>query len=419
MLKKVENLDIVFGIIKSPELTEKRIEFMEKFSVNSDSIFIFNSNLSKWLKGEIDIRKFVDNIAQSNIDFDIENYSIFDVLYTYLKTHLDPIAEYIEEDPEKVIETAIKIQESYLTTDLNIGSKKNTPELFDDIYESLDNPEDIITEVTNVLGVKFSNKEFRERYYNVCVKFFKNIRNKFESIDILVKAKKDNGVGMDKELAEKVLTKIESIKKQFENEVLEEKRRTIEPQKTFQETEKIDDLDIDEEDKVNNTRLNNIEKTAKVISESITEDGKKYYVLDSSIEEMYLNQIKNKEDISNTGNSSLNKAKKDIKLIGPIEELEFFTIKDFRNLSQNVEKRVEIIEYKVKVLSSYSARKRILGIKAWLMCEVCSVYKKMIDESVKYGNMNRVINNRRDNGELYLTQEEIDAISQLNRRLRI
>ncbi len=416
MLKKVENLDRVFDIIESEELTQKRIEFMEKFSVNSDSIFIFNSNLSKWLKGEIDIRGFVDNIAQSNIDFNIDNFSIFDVVSTYLEIHLYPIQEYIEEDPAKVIETARKIQESYIDVNLNIGSKKVTPELSDDVYNALDDPEDIITEVTNVLDIKFSNKEFRERYYNVCIKFFKNIRNKFESIDILVKSKKDNGVGMDRELADKVLTKIENIKKQFEAEVLEEKRRTVEPQKKFEETEQVGDLDIDEEDKITNDRLEQKEKE-KTKEQLIEEDGKKYYVLNSSIEEMYLNQIKSKEGTDDT--NDLNKMKQNTKLIGPIEELEFFTIRDFRNLNQDVQKRVDVIEYKIKVLSSYSARKRILGIKAWLMCEVCDVYKKMIDESVKYGSMNRVINTRKENGDLYLTQEEIDAISQLNRKLRI
>jgi len=43
----------------------------------------------------------------------------------------------------------------------------------------------------------------------------------------------------------------------------------------------------------------------------------------------------------------------------------------------------------------------------------------MIDESVKYGDMSRIINMRKERGELYLTEEEVEAIAGLNRTLRI
>jgi|GEM_PF-3451989 len=428
MIKKVENLDKILEIIKSDIVSNNRKEFMEKFSVDSDSIFIFNSNFSKWRKSEVDIREFVNAVIKASPSFNIADFSIFDLIVDYLKIHLYPIKDLIDENPDDVISVVLNLKDNYADSDINVGSKDNSPELSDDVYNPFDNPELIISEVINVLNVKFSNKEYRDRFYDVCIKFIKNIRNRFQTFEILIKDKKLNGIGLNKNVADEVLNKIEKIKKQGEDSLLEYHKENIENQKPKIEKnqnegeENIQDLDIGKEDSLLHSRLsnNNVNNVQNKIIEERVENDMRFHVFDGSVEEMYLNQIKNKEEISDMSAGSDFKKKFDnIKLIGPIEELAFFTIKDFRNLDQDVLKRADKIEQKIKVLSSYSARKRVLGIKAWLSSEVCVVYKRMIDESVKYGEMNRVINVRKEKNDLYLTQDEIDAIAQLNRKLRI
>ena len=173
---------------------------------------------------------------------------------------------------------------------------------------------------------------------------------------------------------------------------------------------KVREMDRQEKAKVNN----------KTLIKEYSDGGQNYHIFEGSVEEMYLNQIKNKEELQQ---GSLNKKEYEkyfnVKLVGPIEELALFTIKDFRNLSSNISLRISKIETKIKVLGSYSTRKKVLGIRAWLMSEVCRVYKEMIDESVKFGGITRVINMRKERAGLYLTEEEVEAVAELNRKLRI
>lgn len=422
-MKKVENLNTILEIIKSPEVSKSREEFISTYSLNKDLVYpCFNKNFKSWVLGEIDIRGFVDLVIKSSPSFNIADFSIFDLIVDYLKIHLYPIKDLIDENPDDVISVVLTIKDSYADFDLSLGSKKISDELSDDVYNPFDEPELIIDEVINVLDVKFSNKEYRERFYDVCIKFIKNIRNKIQTFEILVKAKKNNGVGIDKNIADEILNKIEKVKKQGEESLLEyhKKAEYKQPEEKIENNTK--DLDIDKEDNLQHSRLqnNSVDEKKKNIIEEYVEGDMKFHVFDGSVEEMYLNQIKNKEEISDMNVAAdFMKKFENVKLIGPIEELAFFTIKDFRNLDQNVEKRADKIEQKIKVLSSYSARKRVLGIKAWLACEVCLVYKKMIDESVKFGDINRVITIRKENNAIYLTSEEIDVIAQLNRKLRI
>lgn len=427
-MKKVENLNKILDLIKSKEISLKRLDFVRKYDLDPKHIgACFNSIFFKWINSDVDIRGFMDLVIKSNPSFNISEFSIFDLIIDYLKIHLYPIKDLIDENPDDVINVVEGLKENYLNNDLSIGSKNISPDLMDDVYNPFDNPNTIIDEVINVLEVKFSNNEFRDRFYDVCIKFIKNIRNKFQTFDILIKSKKDNGIGLKENIADEILNKIDKIKKQAENNILEMGEVGQNVQSNINEKENLNDLDIDKEDPVSHSRISNvnfesnlkISDNKKAIEEKI-ENNMKFHVFDGSIEEMYLNQIKNKEEISD-GLVGINLKDKfqNIKLIGPIEELAFFTIKDFRNLDQDVSKRADKIEQKIKVLSSYSARKRVLGIKAWLSSEVCIVYKKMIDESVKYGQMSKVINIRREKNDLYLTQDEIDIIAQLNRKLRI
>ncbi len=425
-MKKVENLNQIASIIKSDELSSSRLGFAKKYSLDPSLVnSSFNSSFGKWIKGDVDIRGFVDLVIKSNPSFNIDEFSIFDLIIDYLKIHLYPIKDLIDENPDDVINVALNIRDNYIDSELYIGSKENSPELSDDIYNPFDKPELIIDEIINVLEVKFSNNEYRERFYDVCIKFIKNIRNKIQTFEILIRAKKDNGVGLNRNIADEILNKIEKIKKQAEESLLEYHKNNNGVTQNIvplpDEIKNLSDLDIDKEDNLEHPRLqeNSLNKKKDIIEEYV-EGDMKFHVFDGSVEEMYLNQIKNKEEISDMNVAAdFMKKFENVKLIGPIEELAFFTIKDFRNLDQDVEKRAFKIENKIKVLSSYSARKRVLGIKAWLASEVCSVYKKMIDESVKYGDVGKVINIRKENADLYLTQEEIDAIAQLNRKLRI
>lgn len=405
-----KRLDKILEVLKSEEIFKERQNFCLKYSIDEGSVYpCFNIFFGKYIKGEINIRDFIDSVINSKVTYDL-NFSIEDIIVEYLRIHLDPIEDLLDEKIETILNQVMDVFAEL--NSIEYGAKNVSKELSDGKFDPFSDPTYIVDEVINILDLKFNGEEQRERFYDNIIKFIKNIRNKIETFDVLIKYKKDGGLGIPKGVADKILDIIDDVKKNKENFLLTQK---------IEQNNDAMSKEIDKDsilDKVKDLRQQDIDNGKSVIKEYNLGDNS-YHVFEGSIEEMYLKQIKNKEETY--GDTTLSKTRdySKSKLVGPIEELALFTVKDFRNLSSNVKERIDIIERKIKVLESYSTRKKILGIKAWLNSEVCSVYKDMIDESVKYGNMSRIINMRKERGELYLTEEEVEAIAELNRTLRI
>ena len=307
-----------------------------------------------------------------------------------------------------------QVRDAFIEIDsVEFGAKNVSEELSDGEFDPFAEPVYIVDEVVNILDLKFNGEEQRERFYDYIIKFIKNIRNKFQTFDLLIKYKKDGGLGIPKNVADKILDIVDDVKHDKENFLLTQK---------LEEKETVMSKEVDKDEinnKVKDLYKNDVNERKNIIKE-YNDNGQNYHIFEGSIEEMYLNQIKSKEEIQDNSVSGGNyKDYSKVKLVGPIEELALFSIKDFRNLSADIKTRISMIERKIKILEGYSTRKKILGIKAWLESEVCNIYKDMIDESVKYGGMSRVINMRRERGDLYLTEEEVEEIAQFNRKLRI
>lgn len=405
-----KRLDKIFDILKSEDILRKRVNFCLKYGIDEASVYpCFNIFFGDYIRGNITIKDFVKNVINSKIQYNME-FNIEDIIVAYLRIHLDPLEDLLDEKIEKILN---QVRETFIElNNIEYGAKNVSKELSDGIFDPFSDPTYIVDEVINVLDLKFKGEEQREKFYDNIIKFIKNIRNKIQTFEILIKPKKDGGLGIPKNVADKILDIVDGVKKDKENYLLSQK---------IEEKNNIMSAEIDKNnilDKVKDMQNQDIENGKNIVKEySFGEQN--YHVFDGSIEEMYLRQLKNKEESYGVivTNRQLDYSK--AKLVGPIEELALFTVKDFRNLSSNVKERIDIIERKIKVLSSYSAKKKILGIKAWLNSEVCMVYKAMIDESVKYGDISRIINMRKERGEIYLTEEEVACIAELNRKLRI
>lgn len=405
-----KRLEQIINIFKSEKTSQTRRGFYLKYQIREADVFpCFNSFFGKYVRGEITIKDFIDGVMNSKFVYDL-SFSIEDIILEYLRIHLDPIEELLDEKIETILN---QVREVFVNINsVEYGAKNVSKELSDGNFDPFAENVYIIDEVINILDLKFGGQESRDRFYDVITKFIKNIRNKIQTFEILVKSKKEKGLGLPKNIADKVLNIVENIKKEKENFLLTQK---IEEKKIAMSKEIDKDSVLD---KVKDLKEKDMEAGKSVVKEySFGENN--YHIFEGSIEEMYLKQIKSKEE--SYGDKTLSKVRdySKSKLVGPIEELALLSVKDFRNLSSNVKERITIIERKIKVLETYSTRKKILGIKAWLGSEVCDVYKDMIDESVKYGNMSRIINMRKERGELYLTEDEVEEIAELNRTLRI
>ena len=406
--KRLEN---ILNIFRSEEIAKTIRGFMLKYKIPDGFLFEhFNKFFAEYIKSEIDIKTFIHGVIDSKPVYDL-SFSLEDMILEYLRIHLFSVEDLLDEKVEIILN---QVRDAFIEIDsVEFGAKNVSEELSDGEFDPFAEPVYIVDEVVNILDLKFNGEEQRERFYDYIIKFIKNIRNKFQTFDLLIKYKKDGGLGIPKNVADKILDIVDDVKHDKENFLLTQK---------LEEKETVMSKEVDKDEinnKVKDLYKNDVNERKNIIKE-YNDNGQNYHIFEGSIEEMYLNQIKSKEEIQDNSVSGGNyKDYSKVKLVGPIEELALFSIKDFRNLSADIKTRISMIERKIKILEGYSTRKKILGIKAWLESEVCNIYKDMIDESVKYGGMSRVINMRRERGDLYLTEEEVEEIAQFNRKLRI
>lgn len=110
--------------------------------------------------------------------------------------------------------------------------------------------------------------------------------------------------------------------------------------------------------------------------------------------------------------------KKPIKVIGPVDELRWFTLKDFRRIGKTTLESVEKIKEKIGLLEEESFTLKTEGIKAWRNSEVNKLYLEMGRESIEIGlSIRDVINKKQSESKPCLTEGEFQAIADLNRQL--
>ncbi len=106
-------------------------------------------------------------------------------------------------------------------------------------------------------------------------------------------------------------------------------------------------------------------------------------------------------------------------LVDPVQELKLFTVRDFRRLSKDPRQASKRIFQKIKLLEQESQTKKANGIQAWKESEVAKLYAEIGSESFGKGlPLDTVIASRRQAGKETFTEEELDALLELNEMLR-
>ena len=107
------------------------------------------------------------------------------------------------------------------------------------------------------------------------------------------------------------------------------------------------------------------------------------------------------------------------KLTGPVDELGEMSLIDFRRLSDDPAVAATSIKGKIKLLEEDNYSQRLLGIKAWRESPLYKLYLSIGQESIgEHKSIEAVIIDRLKANAEYLTQEEFNAIMDLNKDLR-
>jgi len=107
------------------------------------------------------------------------------------------------------------------------------------------------------------------------------------------------------------------------------------------------------------------------------------------------------------------------KVMGPLEELKFLDVINFRRFGTTPEECTAKVESKIKLLEKDGYDKMIKGVTAWHESPVNFLYLKMGSEALNKGlNLKQyILDNKNQTPENFLTWEEIEAIIALNSRL--
>jgi hypothetical protein len=107
------------------------------------------------------------------------------------------------------------------------------------------------------------------------------------------------------------------------------------------------------------------------------------------------------------------------KVMGPLEELKFLDLINFRRFGATPEECTAKVESKIKLLEKDGYDKMIKGVTAWHESPVNFLYLKMGSEALNKGlNLKQyILDNKNQTPENFLTWEEIEAIIALNSRL--
>ena len=104
------------------------------------------------------------------------------------------------------------------------------------------------------------------------------------------------------------------------------------------------------------------------------------------------------------------------RLQGPIEELENLDLVNFRRLGGSPEVIIGKIQNKIKLLEQESFTRRQQGVNAWRQSPIYGMYVHIGQESLSGGKSIAEILQKQPSG---LTNEEFNAILELNRQLRV
>ncbi|MHB8903711.1 MAG: hypothetical protein ACYC40_01225 [Patescibacteria group bacterium] len=106
------------------------------------------------------------------------------------------------------------------------------------------------------------------------------------------------------------------------------------------------------------------------------------------------------------------------KVMGPIEELQFFDVINFRRLSKDPVEATTKIFNKIKLLEKEGYDKMVAGVKAWRQSPVNRLYIKIGQEAISKGiTIKDAAIERQKNNPEYLKIEEIEALVNLNSKL--
>ncbi|MBI2644831.1 hypothetical protein HYW94_01480 [Candidatus Uhrbacteria bacterium] len=120
------------------------------------------------------------------------------------------------------------------------------------------------------------------------------------------------------------------------------------------------------------------------------------------------------------GKVSFSDVRRSPRLVDTIEELKILTLKDFRRLSEDPLNAASRIYDKIQAMERESFTKKLTAIAAWRENEINMLYVQIGQTAlIKGKSITSVIDQLKAEEKPYLTEQEFDAVLELNERIRM
>lgn len=129
-------------------------------------------------------------------------------------------------------------------------------------------------------------------------------------------------------------------------------------------------------------------------------------------------QMKSRPAASSSSRLKMHDVKVRPKVMGPLEELRYLDLTNFRRLGDDPEQITSKIISKIKILKKDGYDKMILGVQAWRQSPVNRSYVKLLQDAVINGiTVDELLELRDERKQIGLSKSEIIAIVEMNNKL--
>lgn len=277
-----------------------------------------------------------------------------------------------------------------------------------------------VAEVAKLSGIHFRDSEMENRFNQMVQSSLRGVRDQVQTKENFMDSMPNGGMGFDAEQSDKILKIILQVKGKF----IDQARENVSHQPFADlQAEAIALLmgsEVKPEDAVLQEKPVLVFKPAepvKIIPE--VRPVKKVVPKTQAVPPLKPVSVTRVIARSDSSKPKIEDVKFKPKLVGPVEEIGSMTVIDFRRLGGTAEQSIQKIMEKIVVIEEESFTKKTQAIRAWKDSPVNRLYLELGDESIENKiPISAIVEARQKNDQEFLTEEEIDAIIQLNRKLR-
>jgi hypothetical protein len=304
----------------------------------------------------------------------------------------------------------------------NIFSIQPTEEIADylpsdTLQKSVDQVKDVDQKMAEIIAnakINFASRELEERFKKILSTYLRGIRDKINAKESLMKDVESGGLGFDVNSATAILSlaKDEPAVTPIKQPASWIQAKTVKPPIAR-------DIEYDLAASIK-ARQAQEKPTKPILSEAEGPALELEPPVPAVIEPPIADApaVKDNRPRMESGKIKMEDIQISPKIYTPVDELKYMTVKNFRNLSQDPVRAMEIVKKKIEVLGQEDYGKKVAGVQGWKVSPVNRMYIEAYQEAITAGkSVENILAKRRKDNPDYITADEFEAILAFNQAI--